>query len=412
MKLFKQIIIFFTLFPLMLSAQSGVDRMEITPQSESQEIVILKKYQRSINENYAQRNYKAALAYLKLYREAKDSIDNEAKSNLLSELNVIHETKKKENDIQLLLKNNLLKEKELARQKIVLYIVLLGILLILFLSGLVWRKYRLVTNLNKQLDTQNEAIVGKNNLIIDSINYAQHIQQSILPPAELFKKHFADTFIFYIPKEIVSGDIYWFREKNNKVWLATIDCTGNGVSGAMMSMVAYDLLHQTIRVNKIEYPAEILKNMNIGVRSFAATSSQSNQFQDGMDMSICYIDLETLTLKYAGAQNSIYIIRNALLTELLPDYVSVGFHSLNFNYSSNSFQLEKGDMLYLFTDGFLKQKQHETDLEFDVASLKQLLVNNSALPPNEQKKVIEDTFSKWKGQQEPTDDVLLIGVKI
>ncbi len=122
--------------------------------------------------------------------------------------------------------------------------------------------------------------------------------------------------------------------------------------------------------------------------------------------------METLTLKYSGAQNSIYIVRNSVLTELLPDYVSVGFHGLSFNYHSNKFQLEKGDMLYLFTDGFLKQKQHESGLEFDVASLKQLLINNSSLPPSEQKKAIEDTFSKWKGQQEPTDDVLLIGVKI
>lgn len=401
------------LLPLYTFAQGHLDRMEAIPQKLSAESQLLKNYTDSIKKYDWLGKRKEALGYFKLYTQAKDSIMNMENLKIRSELNARFETQKKENDIKLLLKNKLLKDKEIAQQKIILNIVLFGILIILLLLLLLFGRYRLVRRLNKQLDIQNELLLRKNNLITDSIDYAQRIQQSILPAPDYLNKYFHDAFIMYKPKDIVSGDIYWFREKNNMLWIAAIDCTGHGVPGAMMSIVAYDLLHQSIRINKQEDPDEILKGINNGVQHFSAFAVDKNEIKDGMDISMCRIDLNTLQLKYSGAHNNIYIIRGDKLTEITADKASIGLPEYNnFNFTSHIFQLQKGDKLYLFTDGFVDQKGGPNKKKYYVEPFKQLLLRNNRLPAIEQHKNIEDAFTEWRGEGEQIDDILIIGIAI
>jgi serine phosphatase RsbU (regulator of sigma subunit) len=394
-------------------AQYSLDRMENIPQKLSAENQLLKNYKDSIAKYDNLGNRKLALAYFKLYTQANDSIMNSENSKIISELNARYETQKKENEIKLLLKNKLIKDKEIAKQKVILYIVLGGIFVVFLLSILLFGRYRLIRKLNKQLDAQNELVARKNNLIVDSIDYAQRIQQSILPSSDNLIKHLPDAFILYKPKDIVSGDIYWFREKNNKLWLAAIDCTGHGVPGAMMSMVAYDLLHQSIRINKLEEPNEILKGISKGIQQFSSVINESDKIKDGMDIAMCRIDLDTLILKYSGAQNSIYIIRDKNIIELSADRVSIGLPEYyDFNFTSHTFQLKKGDWIYMFTDGFADQEGGTENTKYLIEPFRQLLLKNNHLPAIAQHKNIEMAFVEWKAQNEQTDDVLLIGVKI
>ncbi len=414
MKIYFSILCCFVFsIPIFIHAQGGPDRMEHTPQKLSAENQLLKNYTDSIKKYDWLGKRKEALAYFKIYNRAKDSILNLENLKVRLELNTRFETQKKESDIKLLLKNKLIKDKEIAKQKVILNIVLFGILIVLLLSLLLFSRYRLIRKLNIQLDLQNDLLLRKNIQITDSIDYAQRIQQSILPPEGYLKKYLPDAFILFKPKDIVSGDIYWFREKNNMLWLSTIDCTGHGVPGAMMSIVAYDLLHQSIRINKLEQPEEILRGVNKGVQLFSSLAEKNNAFYDGMDISMCRIELETLTLKYSGAQNNIYIVRDNKLTELIADEVSIGQPEyFDFNFTAHTYQLMHGDTLYLFTDGFANQKGYNDTKSFSVAAFKQLLVKNYRLSGVEQRKNIEQAFTEWKGENDQDDDILIIGILI
>ena len=224
---------------------------------------------------------------------------------------------------------------------------------------------------------------------------------------------FKDSFIIYKPKDIVSGDIYWFREKTGQLWLSAVDCTGHGVPGAMMSIVAYDLLHQAVRLNKIEAPDEILKSINKGIQLFSNSLNDSNKINDGMDIAMCQIDLSTLLLRYAGAKNSVYIVRDNNLTVLDADKVSIGLPDYyEFNFTAHTFQLKKGDMLYLFTDGFADQKGGPNNRKYYVEPFKNLLLANSSLSCSEQQKAIEQTLKDWIKEWEQVDDILIIGVSV
>ncbi|MBL7893173.1 MAG: SpoIIE family protein phosphatase [Bacteroidia bacterium] len=404
-------IVFIVYLPVV--AQSGFDRMESLPQKLSAENQLLKNYVDSIGKYERSGKIKEALQYAKLYRQTKDSIMNSENSKIRAELYSRYETQKKGDEIKLLLKNKLIKEKEIAKQKIVLNLVLIGIGVVLLLGLLLLGRYRLIRKLNKKLDAQNDLVIRKNNLIMDSIDYAQRIQQSILPSPEYLKKYFRDIFVIYKPKDVVSGDLYWFREKNNRLWLAAIDCTGHGVPGAMMSMFVYDLLHQCIRLNKLVYPDEILKGMSIGIRQFSNASGETNNIKDGMDIAMCQIDLDTLILRYAGAQNSIYITRGDKIIELSADKVHIGLPEYyDFNFTAHTFQLQKADSVYLFSDGFVDQKGGPDNRKYYVEPFKQLLLKNSSLPAIDQQKNIEEAFLKWKGEQEQVDDIMIIGLTI
>ncbi len=252
----------------------------------------------------------------------------------------------------------------------------------------------------------------KNKSITDNITYAKRIQSAILPDIQLIYKTLEDSFILYLPKDIVSGDFYAFTEKNNKVLIIAGDCTGHGVSGALMSMIGSSLLNQIIIEKGVDEPAMILNQLNSAViETFRQGENESN---DGMDVSICSIDLSTNTLQFSGANRPLWLVRNGVLEVYKPDKFPIGGlqAARDRRFSNTTVQLQKGDAIYIFTDGYSDQFGGEHNKKLMSARFKELLLSINHLGMREQEEYLKNYFENWKGSAEQVDDVLVIGVRI
>jgi sigma-B regulation protein RsbU (phosphoserine phosphatase) len=284
---------------------------------------------------------------------------------------------------------------------------------------------------NDQLAIKNEIIEEKNKDIKDSINYALNIQKAILPPFEKIDSIMKDYFILYKPKDIVSGDFYWFDTKlttprNNEpaqevAVLAAVDCTGHGVPGALMSVIGSTILNQTINRATVNNPGEALSQFNKKV------SETLSSIKDGMDMALCSINFEKLELQYAGANNPLYIVRKNTsdlladgmadgkieLIEIKADKQAIGADTAKTKiFTNHKIKLEKGDAIYLFTDGYADQFGGEKGKKFKYSKFKELLIENHEKTAREQKNILDNHFEKWKGDLEQVDDILVIGIKV
>ena len=268
--------------------------------------------------------------------------------------------------------------------------------------------------------SQKELVEEKNKEVLDSINYAQRIQRSILPPPEEMQKALKNHFVLYKPKAIISGDFYWMAsvhtntDNENLVVLAVIDCTGHGVPGALMSIVGNTLLNQTIKNADINTPAQAMDFLNHELPKNLKAQEKGEIIRDGMDMVMCAIDIHHNQLYFAGANNSLYIIRKGILTELKGDKqaISGSTDEIKRPFTNHSFQLEKGDMLYLLTDGYADQFGGPKGKKFKHKQLEHLLLYISDLSLEEQKMMLDARFEEWRGTQEQVDDVSVIGVRI
>ncbi len=252
----------------------------------------------------------------------------------------------------------------------------------------------------------------KNKSITDNITYAKRIQSAILPDIQLIYETLEDSFILYLPKDIVSGDFYAFTEKHNKVLIIAGDCTGHGVSGALMSMIGSSLLNQIIIEKGVDEPAMILNQLNSAViETFRQGENESN---DGMDVSICSIDLSTNTLQFSGANRPLWLVRNGALDVYKPDKFPIGGlqAARDRRFSNTTVQLQKGDAIYIFTDGYSDQFGGDLGKKLMSARFKELLLSINHLGMREQEEYLKNYFENWKGSAEQVDDVLVIGVKI
>lgn len=272
---------------------------------------------------------------------------------------------------------------------------------------------------NKQLAMKSKIIEEKNKNISDSINYAQHIQLAIFPPEEKIEKSLKDYFIFFRPKDIVSGDFYWVSEvrttpQNNEpsqkvVVVAAIDCTGHGVPGALMSIIGSTILNQSVSEPTVNSPAEALNYLD------AKLANNLNSIQDGMDMTLCAINTEKMQLVFAGANNPIYLVRNKELMEIKPDKMAIGGGSKNYKakvFTDHTVQLQKNDTIYMFTDGYADQFGGDLGKKFKYKNFQKLLLDIQDNTMAEQKHILNYHFEQWKGELEQTDDVLVIGIRI
>lgn len=368
----------------------------------------------SLSKTYEKVNrYNEAFESYKAYSNYRDSILDTQSSGVISEMMAQYETDKKETEIELLTKDSELQQHQIGKQKVIRNIVLSGLFLITVLSLLLLGRYRLSKRLNIEFDKTNTLIYNKNRLIMDSIDYAERIQQLILPPMEMLNRHFSDSFTVYFPKDVISGDIYWFTKRENIVLLAAVDCTGHGVPGALMSMVAYNLLNRAVNSTDKADATSVISNVNRGLQNFVAQSDDKMNVRDGMDIALCSIDLNTLQLNFAGAQNPAYIVRDKHLTEFKGEHVSMGDPAfVNHVFCSHQMELKRGDWLYLITDGYADQKGGPNNKKFYYQPLKDLITGISDLSGVQQKQKLEDVFNEWKGKGEQLDDVLIIGVKI
>ena len=249
--------------------------------------------------------------------------------------------------------------------------------------------------------------------VTDSIHYAKRIQEAILPPQDLVKELLPYSFVLYKPKDIVSGDFYWMDSKNGWSYFAAVDCTGHGVPGAFMSIVGHNLLKDTLKNTDLVSPALIMDTLNEGVANTLHTHSSEQKTKDGMDMALCAINYDTLELQFAAAFNPLYLIRNGELTQYKADKFPVGaFIGEKQHFTNNTIQLQKNDILYIFSDGYADQFGGTKGKKFMVGNFRELLLKVSHLPIDEQKQTLDRTIEQWRGNLEQVDDVLIIGVKI
>lgn len=361
------------------------------------------------------KDYEKAFLNYKLYKQYSDSVYNTSNAQRLTELELNYQFENKQKE------SKLLQELSEERSKRIVSIAVGGVLVLLIVILLIARASHQRKKANAQLTVSNNAIrQQKEELenhkkeITDSINYAKRIQESILPPDNYWKNCLPDSFIFYRPKDIVSGDFYWIEQKGDTVCFAAVDCTGHGVPGALMSVVGFNLLTQAVNEMKLTVPSEILKHLDYGVTKTLRQSGDGKGVKDGMDLSLCSLNLKTNELQYAGAYNSLYYVSNGILKEVKSDKFPIGVNidGKVDNYTNHSFQLKKGDCVYLFSDGYADQFGGPKGKKFKYNQLKELLHKNYLLPIEEQKEQLAKAFDSWKGDLEQVDDVVIIGVRV
>lgn len=262
---------------------------------------------------------------------------------------------------------------------------------------------------------QQQIIEQQHKEILDSINYARLIQNSILPGQEQIEEVLPDAFVFARPRNIVSGDFYWIKELNNKIFISACDCTGHGVPGALISIVGYKLLSKFTGEYRFSKPAEILNQLNKEFNS-AARKIGNTEMKDGMDIALCTIDKENMIMEYAGAYNPIYLVRKGELIKLKADKIPVHLFTNSNGGEFNNYQIkiEKGDCIYLFSDGYADQFGGPKGKKFQYGQFKQLILSIHHLPMQEQKKIFDKTIEAWRSQSgdEQTDDMLIVGFKL
>jgi len=276
-----------------------------------------------------------------------------------------------------------------------------------------------IEKLHRDLVSANEKLEDAYIDIKDSINYASRIQQAILPTDEELKKTCEDYFIFYRPKDVVSGDFYWCantittHSKRRIGIVAAVDCTGHGVPGAFMSMLANTLLNQTIKNPKINSPADVLDFLNKELPKNLKSGKDGISIRDGMDISLCTIDIESKELCFSGANNSCLIARNDKLIELKADKhaISASNDKEKKPFTNQQYALQNGDIVYLFTDGYSDQFGGPNGKKFMRKNLKKLLTFVQDKTLAEQHEIIRQQFDDWKGEAEQVDDVLVMGIK-
>ena len=264
---------------------------------------------------------------------------------------------------------------------------------------------------NQKLEHQNAEIEEKTNDILDSIKYAKRIQNTILPSPDKLNKIFDyDHFVLYKPKDIVSGDFYWAARFDNKSIFSAIDCTGHGVPGAFVSIVGFNALNRTVNEFKLRQPAAILDKLTeLVVDTFS--QSESN-IKDGMDISICSLDNSTLKLEFAGANNPLVVIRNLEVIELKADKQPIGEFDNRVPFTNHDIQLQKGDCVYIFSDGYADQFGGPKGKKLKYKTLKDLLIEINSFDMKTQLKKLDEAFNSWKGDYEQLDDVCVIGLRV
>jgi serine phosphatase RsbU (regulator of sigma subunit) len=259
---------------------------------------------------------------------------------------------------------------------------------------------------------QRNEIAVKNDEITSSIRYAKSIQSAVLPPGHLLKNLLTNYFILFKPKEIVSGDFYFFDYKQDKMIIAAVDCTGHGVPGAFMSLLGLSILND-ISSEGIYSSDVILNRLRTRVIQALHQEEFDDENRDGMDISLVVWDLKTNELQYSGAYNPLYIVRNGKLIEYKPDRMTLGIQSkLDQPFKSHKVKLQKDDIFYLFTDGFADQISGHFNKKMTKLKFKQFLTSIYELDMQEQEKKLEEFYNDWKTGYEQVDDVLVMGFRV
>ena len=364
----------------------------------------------------AQGEFKKAYSYLTIYNEMKDSIlSNETQKFTLKQQIKYEYEKQKAIDDKEYEKQLAISAEQEKKQQVIIYFTIGVLGLFILFSVLIanrlriTRKQKLVIEEQKtEVEKQKEIIEVTHKEITDSIAYAKRIQNAILPPDKIVKQHLEKSFVLYKPKDVVAGDFYWIEHKEEKILFAAADCTGHGVPGAMVSVICNNALNRSVREHGLTDPGKILdKTCEIVLEEFEKSDEDVN---DGMDIALC--SLENDTLNYAGAHNPLWVIRNGKIIETKANKQPIGKFDNQLPFTTHSFKLQKGDSVYIFSDGYIDQFGGPKGKKFKSKAFRQLLLSVQNEKMEKQKDIIDETFENWKGNLEQIDDVCIMGIKI
>ena len=406
---------------------------------------------------YYKKEFKQAYDLQELYYKMQDSISSLSikEATLQKQFQYEYEKKLLSDSIKNVEKEKIVqakiaaKDEKIKRQNTERYGLSGGVLVLLLFGSVIFKKYKESQKQKEIINTQKEIVEAKTKEITDSINYAKNIQNSILPTEEEFESTLKNSFIYYQPKDIVAGDFYWMEsplqtsliegensryfstsELNGTIYFAAADCTGHGVPGAMVSVVCNGALNRAIGEYNLKQPAEILNKVRELVIKTFERSGDESKLRDGMDIALCsLIFSESLevsesyaTLQYAGANNPLWIIRpinnhehqtsNVELIEIKADKQPIGKHFRKDNFTNHIVNLQKGDTIYIFTDGYADQFGGPKGKKMMSKPFKEFLLSIQDKNMQEQKIAVQTHFNKWKGDLEQVDDVCIIGVRI
>jgi serine phosphatase RsbU (regulator of sigma subunit) len=362
----------------------------------------------------SQNNLEKAYNYMELYSQTNDSVNARNNRDYIQEMGAKLEYEQNKLQIKSLEQEQKLSDAELDRERN-FKIFLIIIIFFLFLFGFfIYRSF-----LRKKKDNQLIAkayleIEIKNKDISDSIEYALQIQQARLPHVETIQQAFPEFFVMYLPRDIVSGDFYWFTETDNgKKIFAVSDCTGHGIPGAFMSMMGIDGLNYAILEKRIESSSQILNHVNKFIIESLKQDLETVKNKDGMDTAICIFEKDLSSVKYAGANRPLWLIRDSELIQYLPDKMSIGGNNYSdYEFNEITIPLQKGDSIYLFSDGYPDQFGGERNKKFMTKNLKQLLLEVTHLSAKEQETILQQSLQNWKGALPQIDDIILVGIKL
>lgn len=309
---------------------------------------------------------------------------------------------------------------EINRQNIVISIIaglciIIIILLVLAIRSTLLRRKsnRLLRDQKAEVEVQKRMVEGKQKEIVDSINYARRIQQALMPNDLFMKSNLPDHFVLFVPKDIVAGDFYWATPLPDGFIFITADCTGHGVPGAFMSLLNISKLNEAVNQKRIARPDLVLNYVRAEIIQALNAEGSTEESKDGMDATLCKIDLRSMQLEFASANASFCIIRNKELMTFKADKIPVGkSHDDLSLFTYNRVELQKGDMIYTYTDGYTSQFGGPKGKKFNQKQLRELLLANADLPIQQQKQQILKRFEDWKGNLEQVDDVLVMGIRI
>ena len=368
------------------------------------------------------KNDKQALVYYKAFIAARDSLTNEENTKKTVQMEMNYEFDKKEASAKLEQeKKDVIAFEESRKQKIVIIGISVVLVLILLLSVVIFRSLRINQKKNRIIQMQKEAVQHQKELveekhkeITDSINYAERIQRSLLASADLLNENLKEYFIFFQPKDVVSGDFYWAAKlSNGNFALLTADSTGHGVPGAIMSILNISCIEKSIEAEKLLEPVTILNHTRSKIITTLKKDGSTEGGKDGMDCSLISFDLKHSKLTYAAANNPILLIRGGEILEFPFDKMPVGKHDKDTtSFTHHTIELQKGDMVYTLTDGISDQFGGSKGKKFMYKKLKELLVSIAHLSMQQQKETLANVLNTWKGNLEQVDDITLIGIRV